>query len=221
MRSRVLSGFARPEMRISSIQQGLIVQFEFAKYLMMGSGGRLELNPPMTDDDRRDAEIHERGKFGFALATQIKSAMQLHRMSASARYLYILFDVAADRLVSSPFFYYLLAYLNPKTMRLADPTYVIPSEDFHRLAAPRLRNEAWHFTMAASMELEAHDKWHMYRVNTLDLGQHVLGITRGLARNHKGIVLPSEIVRSPGVYWVRPTTHEWQRSAQQRARLSP
>ena len=110
-------------MRISSIQQGLITHFEFAKYGMMGSGGRLEFNPPMTDDDRRDDEIHERSKFGPALAVQEKSTLQLHRMSANARSLYILFDVAKERLVSSPAFYYFFAYLDPKLMRLADPPF--------------------------------------------------------------------------------------------------
>jgi hypothetical protein len=47
--------------RISLLQQGLIVQQEFAKLLMMGSGGPLELAPPLlTDDERRDFEIHVR-----------------------------------------------------------------------------------------------------------------------------------------------------------------
>src|ERR1700756_3126689 len=103
-------------MRISSIQQGLIVQFEFAKYLMMGSGGLIELNPPMSDDERRDYEVHRRGTFGLELALQIKSAMQLHRMSKNARYLYILFDVLPERLISSPFYWYLFAYLDPRLM---------------------------------------------------------------------------------------------------------
>lgn len=171
-------------MRISSIQQGLITQFEFAKYTMMGSGGLLELNPPMTDDDRRDDEIHERDKFGAALAMQIKSSLQLHLMSANAHYLYILFDVAKDRLVSSPYFYYFFAYLDPKLMRLADPTFLVPSAVFHELAAPRMRSGSWHFTMAASMEPRARDKWHRYRVSRLELGQRILTIVRDLAKHH-------------------------------------
>jgi hypothetical protein len=169
-------------MALSSIQQGLIAQYEYAKFLMLGSGGRLELAAPMTDDERRDYEIHVRGRYGVGLANQIKSSSRLHRMSKNVRYLNILFDVRADRLVSSPFFWYFFAFLDPKLMGLADPTYLIPSKDFHEMAAPRLRNGVWYFTMAASMEPKARDKWHPYRVNTLELGERVLEIMADLKR---------------------------------------
>lgn len=76
--------------------------------------------------------------------------MHLYRISANARYIYILFDVRADRLVNSPFYWYFFAYLDPKLMGLADPTFLIPSTDFHELAAPRLRNGVWIFTLAAA-----------------------------------------------------------------------
>src|SRR5437879_62206 len=66
------------------------------------------------------------------------------------------------------------AYLDPKTMRLADPTFLIPSKDFHELAAPRLRDGVWYFTMAASMAPRSRDRWHRYRVRTVDLGQRTL-----------------------------------------------
>jgi hypothetical protein len=180
MGTRRLSG------RISSIQQGLIVQFELAKYLMLGSLGLVELAAPMSDDERRDYEIHLRGWYGAALSCQVKSSLQLHRMSRSARYLYIIFDVRAGRLVSDPFYWYFFAYLDSKTMRLADPTFLVPSHDFHRLAAPRLRNGSWWFTMAASMEMRSRDKWHPYRVRTLDLGQRMLEIMTQL-KNAKSL----------------------------------
>src|SRR5947208_591095 len=138
---------------------------------MMGSGGRIELAAPMSDDERRDYEIHIRGQYGLGLASQVKSAMRLHRMSANARYLYILFDVRAERLISSPFYWYFFAYLDPKAMRLADPTFLIPSKDFHELAAPRLRNGVWYFTMEASMEPKSRDRWHRYRGRTDELEQ--------------------------------------------------
>ena len=56
-------------MALSSIQQGLIAQYEYAKFLMLGSGGLLELAAPMTDDERRDYEIHRRGRYGGVFAT--------------------------------------------------------------------------------------------------------------------------------------------------------
>jgi hypothetical protein len=169
-------------MALSSIQQGLIAQYEYAKFLMLGSGGLLELAAPMTDDERRDYEIHRRGRYGVGLANQVKSSTHLHRMSKNVRYLYIHFDVRADRLVSSPFFWYFFAFLDPKLMGLADPTYLVPSKDFHQMAAPKLRNGVWTFTMAASMEPKARDKWHPYRVKTLDLGQKMLDIMADLKR---------------------------------------
>src|SRR5205823_6691112 len=138
-------------MALSSIQQGLIAQYEYAKFLMLGSGGLLELAAPMTDDERRDYEIHRRGRYGVGLANQVKSSTHLHRMSKNARYLYIHFDVRADRLVSSPFFWYFFAFLDPKLMGLADPSYLVPSKDFLELASPMLRNGLCPFTLSASI----------------------------------------------------------------------
>ena len=188
-------------MALSSIQQGLIAQYEYAKFLMLGSGGLLELAAPMTDDERRDYEIHRRGRYGVGLANQIKSSARLHRMSKNARYLFILFDVRADRLVSSPFFWYFFAFLDPKLMGLADPTYLIPSKDFHEMAAPRLRNGVWYFTMAASMEPKARDKWHPYRVRTVDLGGRVLEILADLKKAR--LTPPAGLFTMPDIVLLR------------------
>ena len=185
-------------MALSSIQQGLIAQYEYAKFLMLGSGGLLELAPPMTDDERRDYEIHRRGRYGAGLASQVKSSATLHRMSKNVRYLYIQFDVRADRLVSSPFFWYFFAFLDPKLMGLADPTFLIPSRDFHEMAAPRLRDGVWYFKMAASMEPKARDKWHPYRVNTLELGQKVLGIMADLEQRRVPVDQAAAVLSMPG-----------------------
>src|SRR5438874_11627636 len=191
-------------MALSSIQQGLIAQYEYAKFLMLGSGGLLELAAPRTDDERRDYEIHRRGRYGVGLANQVKSSTRLHHMSKNARYLYIHFDVRADRLVSSPFFWYFLAFLDPKLMGLGDPTYLIPSKDFHEMAAPQLRNGVWYFTMAASMEPRARDKWHPYRVRTVDLGQRTLEIISDLTKAHRRLRPPADLLTVPGLVWVRP-----------------
>ena len=188
-------------MALSSIQQGLIAQYEYAKFLMLGSGGLLELAAPMTDDERRDYEIHLRGRYGVGLANQIKSSTRLHRMSKNVRYLYIHFDVRDDRLVSSPFFWYFFAFLDPNLMGLADPTYLIPSKDFHEMAAPRLRNGVWYFTMAASMEPKARDKWHPYRVRTVDLGGRVLQILADLKKAR--LTPPSGLFTMPDVVLLR------------------
>jgi hypothetical protein len=189
--------------RISSVQQGLIVEYEFAKFLMVGSGGKIELAKPMSDDERRDYEIHIRGEYGMGFACQVKSAMSLHKMSKNVRYLNIFFDVAVERLVNSPFFWYFVAYLDPKSMGLADPTFLIPSEDFHRLAAPIQRDGLWRFSMAASMEAKSRDRWNRYRVGTLELGERVLEISRELKRTHPRATLPARLLTMPDVMVVR------------------
>src|SRR5437879_2463300 len=69
-------------MPLSNVQHGVIAQNEFAKYLMMGSGGRIELAAPLTDEERRDFEIHVHGEYGSGLAVQVKSTLALTRLGA-------------------------------------------------------------------------------------------------------------------------------------------
>lgn len=59
--------------RISFTQQGIVAQYELAKILIITSKGMLEVALPLTDDDRRDMEIHIRGKFARSLALQVKA----------------------------------------------------------------------------------------------------------------------------------------------------
>src|SRR5438067_6895559 len=103
------------KLHITLVQQGLIVQQEFAKLVMMGSKGRIELAPPLTDDERRDWELHVRGQFGFELAVQVKSTMNIDPKSGrKTPVLHCFFQVPIKHLVSSPLFYYFLGYLDPK-----------------------------------------------------------------------------------------------------------
>ena len=178
-------------MRISSIQQGLIVEREFAKYLMIGSGGRIEVDAPLSDDERRDLELHIRGFFGLALTVQAKSAMALRQFSANTHYLEIHFEVVASRLVSNPSYWYFLAYLDPNLMRLGNPTFLVPSKVFHELAAPSERDGVWRFTMAASMDPGSRDRWHPYRVDTLEVGTRMLEIIRDLKKRRAVWVPPA------------------------------
>ena len=65
-------------MPITFVQQGVIGQFLAAILMMLGSDGLLEVSAPMTDDERRDQEVHIRGLFGLGLALQIKTSTYLH-----------------------------------------------------------------------------------------------------------------------------------------------
>jgi hypothetical protein len=185
--------------RISLVQQGVIVQNEFAKLLMMGSRGLIELAAPLTDEERRDFEIHIHGSYGSALAVQVKSVMALIRLSKHVRGLHCQFTVRATRVVNDPSFWYFFAFLDPKTMRFADPTFLVPSHIVHQQASPVKTGEFWEFTIQASMELVSADRWAPYRVNTIDLGKTALAIMR---RERPG-ESASRLLALPDVLWLQ------------------
>jgi hypothetical protein len=171
-------------MHITLVQQGLIVQNEFAKLVMMGSKGRIELAPPLTDDERRDWELHIRGQFGFGFAVQVKSTTHIQTKHRRTPILHCFFQVPIKHLVSSPLFYYFLGYLDPKLMRLADPVFLIPSTVFHKYACPRRHGAYMQFTFMASLSASSHDRWRPNQVNTLELGQKVFD-TMAYLRHHR------------------------------------
>jgi hypothetical protein len=195
-------------MALTAVQQGVIAQMEFAKLLMMGSNGKLEVSSPLSDDERRDAEVHLHGAFGQGLAFQVKSSMRLHsRPRLVVRLLYIHFEVARKRLVSDPRFWYFFAYLDRKTMAFQDPVFLVDSLTVHKHALARLRGDTWRFGFQASMGPGGRDKWVPFRVNASDVGQRVLDIMRDLkslpaaSRPSTGFELP------PAALWVRPKTN--------------
>ncbi len=190
-------------MPITRVQQGAIGQFLAAILMMMGSKGKLEVAVPMSDDDRRDQEVHTRGIFGKSLALQIKTSMQLHlRPHLVTPLLYVHFSVQAERLVSHPLFWYLFAYLDRKTMTFADPIFLVDSATVHAHAVPRLRNGVWHFGFQASMGPKGRDMWVPYRVHPADLGNQVLQILRGHAQLTALDLASMRGIQDPDVLWV-------------------
>lgn len=124
-------------MAISPVMHGWITQQEFAKLLMLGSNGSIELTPPMTDDDRRDFEVHLRKRFGFSLAIQVKSAFVVrHHAGTRARYLHITISDFRSRIVTTPFFWYFLAHFSRRLMRFVDPSSSCPRLCFTRCRQP-------------------------------------------------------------------------------------
>jgi hypothetical protein len=188
--------------KISDVQQGIVTQNEFAKLLMMGSGGRIELAAPLTDEERRDFEVHVHGGYGSALAIQVKSAMQLTRLSVNALYLRVHFGVRASRLVNDPVFWYFLAYFNPAAMRFEDPTFLVPSAVLHEHASPRKKEDQWLFTFQASMEPGSHDQWEPYRVSQLGLGKKVKQVIDDL-RKRRASHEASGLLQMPELIWAR------------------
>ena len=193
-------------MPISLVQQGLIVQQEYAKLLMLGSGGLIEVAAPLTDDERRDYEIHVHGQYGFGLATQVKSVRNLWRhRGGHARYMHCQFPVRATRLVNNPYYWYFIAQLDIELMRFADPVFFIPSSVFHKIADPQRKGAFWWFVMAANMEKRTRDKWEPYRVDPLQLGKHVLRIMNDL-KNHRDQEPLATVALADDVLWVRRTS---------------
>ena len=200
-------------MHISLVQQGLIVQQEFAKLVMMGSKGRIELAPPLTDDERRDWELHVRGHFGFGVAVQVKSTMHIQTKHRRTPTLHCFFRVPIKHLVSSPLFYYFLGYLDPKLMRLADPVFLIPSTFFHKYAGPRRHGAYMQFTFMASMSPTSHDRWQPFQVNPIELGQKVLDTMADLKRRRVPVDQAAAILSMQGAVRVQPANRRLPRAA--------
>jgi hypothetical protein len=191
-------------MALSSVQQGVISQNEYAKLGMMGSDGKLEVSWPMSDDERRDAEVHQRGQFGQTSAWQIKSSMVLHtRPRLVEELLYIHFTVSQERLLNDPRFWYFFAYLDRQTMAFRDPVFIVDSLTVHKLAIPRLRGDTWYFGFQAGMGAHSHDKWTPYRVRTIDVGKRVLEILRDLDKLPTAERALPDLSQLPGLVLVR------------------
>jgi hypothetical protein len=181
---------------------GLIGQSEAAKLMMMGSDGKLEVANPVSDDDRRDQEIHGRGEFGRSLALQIKISMGLGRRGKHVTpLLEVTFPVNSARLVSHPLFWYLFAYLDPKTMAFGDPVFLVNSAAIHAGLRKR-RGKTW-LEFNASMGPSSHDQWVANRVHPADLGKRVLQILKASGRlaGSGRVGLPS----GPDLIWVGMT----------------
>jgi hypothetical protein len=206
-------------MPITTVQQGAIGQFIAAILMMMGSNGKLEVAVPMSDDDRRDQEVHARGVFGKALALQIKTTLRLHvRPDRLTPQLFKPFIVDAERLVSHPLFWYLFAYLDRKTMTFADPIFLVDSATVHAHAAPRLRDGVWRFAFHASMGPRAHDRWVPYRVHPEKLGSRVLQILQGRLKASTLELASEPALQASDILWIgrhagriwTPKTHQQQ-----------
>jgi hypothetical protein len=186
---------------ITFTQQGIITQCELAKILIITSDGVLEVAFPLTDDDRRDMEIHPRGKFAGYRAFQVKSTMHLaHRFRAYQ--LSMFFSVPKDRLISHPNFWYFFGYFDIKAMTFANPVFIVPSADVHSRAAPRLDGDRWTFNFTASLDPDSQDQWVPSRVQTHEVGKRVLDIFGNETVSPSTPPLPAELAGLDGLVLV-------------------
>jgi hypothetical protein len=178
---------------ITAVQQGVITQNEFAKLVMLGSRGRIEVNPPKSDDERRDFELHLKGRFGISLSIQAKSALQLYGPKRGRAKLVIYMGKMRQRPRASHSFYYFLAWFDPVIMRFRDPVFLVPSLLLHRRAMVRKTGRYWHLNFNASVDPKSRDKWAIYQVSQRELGHKLVALMR------RGDPLPSLIGLPPAV----------------------
>jgi len=186
---------------ISFTQQGVVTQYALAIILIVTSDGRLEVAIPVTDDDRRDMEIHLRGKFARNIAFQVKSTLHLeHRFKAYQ--LSMFFSVPKDRLISHPNFWYFFGYFDMKAMAFANPVFVVPSAEVHSHAAPRLDGDRWTFNFSASLDPASQDHWVPFRVQTHEVGSRVLEIFGNEQVRRDASPLPAALAELDGLVMV-------------------
>jgi hypothetical protein len=188
---------------ITFTQQGVITQYELAKILIITSDGLLEVTLPITDDDRRDMEIHMRGKFAGIIALQVKSTTHLqHRFKAYQ--LSMFFSVPKDKLITHANFWYFFGYFDMKAMAFANPVFLVPSAEVHKHAAPHLDGNRWTFNFSASLDPTSNDHWVPYRVQTHEVGSRVLDILGDEQARVGAAPLPAELAELDGLVVVGP-----------------
>ena len=161
---------------IDSLQIGKAAELRFASLAILGSGGALELVPPLADDERRDFEIHLKHRFGRPLSVQVKVASALE----PGQHLHLRFS-RDPRLPVDPAYWFFDAYLDPLTQDFADPIFLIPSEVFRRRgkgSVQRLPSLSW----------RSRDRWVKHRVTRLELGSRLVEVLEQLNGRSAGAV---------------------------------
>ena len=186
---------------ITFTQQGIVTQYEFAKILIVTSDGVLEVSLPLTDDERRDMEIHIRGKFASSIAFQVKSTTHLvHRYKAYQ--LSMFFSIPKDKVINHPNFWYFAGYFDMKAIAFADPVFIVPSTDMHKHAAPHFDGERWTFNFGASLDPNSQDHWRPYQVPTHKVGVRVIEILEHQQSDKTVPLLPAHVSELDGLVFV-------------------
>ena len=192
-------------MPLSDVQQGAIGEMETAILLMITSDGQLEVARPVSDDERRDEEVHERGKFGAGLALQVKTATYLHWYpDRTSAILQIQFSIAEHRIVNHPLFYYVLASLDLPGLGFRDPLFFVDSTTFHKHAvrSKTPRDGKIYFEFQGSMSPDAHDIWFPSQTLRKDLGSRVLKAIHEAEQVPTASPLSASFTVEPGTIWV-------------------
>lgn len=154
--------------KLNASQTGKAAELRFCSLVILGSGGIIEMVPPLADDERRDFELHLKHRFGRPISMQIKSATTLTRRGELAvRFLH------GQRRPVDPAYWFFAGYLDLQTLDFRDPLFLMPSK-----ALRRGNQLAAHVRM--SMKEDSRDQWVKYRVSRAELGARLARIMEQL-----------------------------------------
>jgi hypothetical protein len=151
-----------------SLQVGKAGELRFASLAIAGSGGALELVPPLADDERRDFEIHLRHRFGLPLSVQVKVVTSLE----PGQHLHLRLS-RARRMPVDRAYWFLGGYFDLRLLDFVDPMLLIPSEVFRRRGRGSLQR-------MPSLSWRSRDRWVRYRVTRAELGSRLVQILERL-----------------------------------------
>ncbi len=189
-------------MPISNSQEGTITEGEFAKVVMVTSGGKAVPTRGLTDDEHRDFDIHLRRHL-TDLAVQCKTSLVVRK---HGRYpmLQITFRVRPP-LFTSPQFYYFFAHFNTRSIAFTEPVFLVPSWFVHKHGrkGTGTRKGAIPFQFKASLGPNARDKWSPYQLTLPELGPRIVEILQELSRRQKSSGQVLQLFQGHDVIWVR------------------
>ena len=165
-------------MSLSSVQKGAIGQFTFLATALATGRGEIEVYTPVADNEGRDAEVRRHLKSMPGISVQVKVAFSIsHYGGSRSEYLKILFELPENRVQSDPRLWYYCAAYETKLLGFRDPTYLIPSDVFHKIGRDGKPSHGvqW-FAITANLSPKSRDMWSRYRVAPKDLGTRLLEI---------------------------------------------
>lgn len=184
-------------MPLSSAQKGAIGQFTFLATALVTGRGQVEVYTPAADNEGRDAEVRRHLKPTGPIGIQVKVALSKTSNGAGRNnYLGLRFRLRKQRIQNDPRLWYFFAVYDALQLRFDEPTFLVPSRMFHKLARQETSGGLVWFRMTANLAPGSHDEWTPYRVASRDLGRRLLQIVdeAGLTTADRPRLLPHDAV---------------------------
>jgi hypothetical protein len=162
---------------LSKVQIGAIGQLAFLAAALASGEGEIEAYTPAVDNEGRDAEIRRHLKSTPGISIQVKTSLLTETLGrVNGNYLSIRFSTLETRVQNDPRLRYFFAYYEKRELRLHDPSFLVPSQVFHRMGLAGEEGGRVRFNLLASLAPQSHDRWSRYRVPPTGLGKRLLEI---------------------------------------------